>query len=188
MKNNRNKGRPVEASSAAIALQMINAAIRVRKGTFKVEVTCLPGLVPCRCFLPSLLCFCLCTGKVKPSSESWSCNEVEVNDQFCFIKTRMSVADPGNVGRCFVAKLCASFPGNLPQQSQCERVATFDLLMRAPSKTAAVFQGKSRRNIWGQSSSSTAKQYDVGSYRPAAAGSVGHTTFKCRWIGPCSKA
>lgn len=136
-----------EASSAAVALQMINATIQVWKGTFKVKVTCLPGLVPCRSFLPSLLCFYLCTGRVKPCSESWSCNEVEVKDQFCFIKTIMSVADPGNVGLCFVAKLCASFQGDWPPQSPCECVATFDLLMCTPSKTAATFQGKSRRNI-----------------------------------------
>lgn len=142
------------------------------KATSK-SVTCLPGLVPCRSSRPSLLCFCLCTGKVKPCSESWSCNEAEVNDQFCFIKTIMSVADPGSVGHCFVAKLCTSFQGDWPQQSQRECVATFDLLTHSPSKRAAIFQGKSRRNIWGQSSSSTAKHPDVDSCWPAAAGKCG---------------
>jgi len=138
-----------EASSAAVVLQTINAAIQVWKGTFKVRVTCLAGLVPCRSFLLSLPWFCLCTGKLNPCSESWSCHEVEVNNQFCFLRTRMSVADPGNVGHCVVAKLCASFQGERPQQSQCECAAVFDLLMHTSRKTVATFQGKSRRNIWG---------------------------------------
>lgn len=134
-----------EASSAAVALQMMNAAIRVWKGNFKVNdmFTWLGAL---KVFPPILAVF-LCTGKVKPCSESWQCYEVEVNDQFCFIKTIMSVAGPGSVGQCFVAKLGRFFRGNWPQQSQCEYVATSGLWMHTPSKAAAMFQGKSQRNL-----------------------------------------
>lgn len=168
-----------EASPAAVALQMINAAIQVWKGTFKVKVTCLLGLIPCRSFLTSLLCFCLCTWKIKPSSESWSCNEVEVNDQFCFIKT-MSVADPGNVGHCFEAKLHASFQGDWPQQSQCECVATFDLLCTLLAKQLLC----SRVNQGGISEvrAPAAQQSNLMSTATnlLQLGSMGHITFKCR--------
>lgn len=50
--------------------------------------------------------------------------------------------------------------------------------MPTPSKAAAMLQGKSKRNLWGQSSSSTEKHYDVDSYWPAAAGKCGLYNFQ----------
>lgn len=66
----------------------------------------------------------------------------------------------------------------LPQHSQDKCVATFDLVMHTHSKRAAMVQGKSRRNIWGQGSSNTAKHSGVDSYQPAAAGKCGSCSFQ----------
>lgn len=86
-----------------------------------------------------------------------------------------------------MAMLYMSFQANCPQQSQCECVATFDLSMLTPSKTAAVFQSN-----WGGTAQVRAPeaQQNVLTWTATKLQQlrhVGHATFKFRWIGSCNK-